>query len=369
MLKTLTLENFTVFTDVKLCFGPGLNVIVGENGTGKTHLLKAGYLLSAIHESQVKNRSAVVDEKIEAYVAERLLNIYRVDKIESLTSRYKEGTTGLSATVNGHIPTVTISMPGEVAPQPHPNQQDWAFQLVPGKQGAQVKFIEPLYTISSNATYGEAVYLPSKEMLSFFEGFSALYQRREVSFDETFFDLAVKLETSRLKELSKPVKTLLAELAKEVGGELQLEGGRFYTAVKGKKPQEITLLAEGLRKLATLMRLLENGSLQVGGTLFWDEPETNLNPRLIKLIARVICHLSKQGIQVIIATHSLFLLRELEILTRSKEFAGIDKRFFALKPTSSGVEIEQGSAVEDLETLVLLDEELKQSDRFMEVSD
>ncbi|WP_312966558.1 AAA family ATPase [Stutzerimonas kunmingensis] len=369
MLKTLTLENFTVFASDSLYFGPGLNVIVGENGTGKTHLLKAGYLLSAIHESQVKNRTAILDEKIEAHVTERLLNIYKVDKVESLISRTAQGAAGLSATVNGHIPSVSVSMPHEPAPNPFPNQQDWLFQLIPGKQGAKVKFIEPHYSISSNATYGEAVYLPSKEMLSFFEGFSALYQRREVSFDETFFDLAVKLEIARLKELPEPVKTLLALLKEVVGGELKLDGGRFYTAIKGKQRQEITLLAEGLRKLATLMRLLENGSLQVGGTLFWDEPETNLNPRLIKLIARVICHLSQQGIQVILATHSLFLLKELEILSASEAFANIEKRFFALKPGPDGVEVEQGDALDDLQTLVLLDEELEQSDRFMEASD
>jgi DNA repair ATPase RecN len=44
MLKTLSIKNFTVFSDVALAFSPGLNVIVGENGTGKTHLLKLGYL-------------------------------------------------------------------------------------------------------------------------------------------------------------------------------------------------------------------------------------------------------------------------------------------------------------------------------------
>lgn len=368
MLKTLTLENFTVFTDVKLPFLPGLNVIVGENGTGKTHLLKAGYLLSGIHASQVKNRSVIIDEKIEAHVAERLQNIYKVDKLESLVSRYEKGITRLSATVNGHIPTVTFSMPAEPTPKPFPNEQDWTFEIVPGEKDAGVKYIEPLHNLSANATYAEAVYLPSKEMLSFFEGFSALYQRREVSFDETFFDLAIKLETGRLKSLSEPVSQLLGLLAAEVGGELQLEGGRFYTAIKGRPKQEITLLAEGLRKLATLMRLLENGSLQIGGTLLWDEPETNLNPRLIKLIARVICHLSQQGIQVIIATHSLFLLRELEILAASSEFSDIKKRFFALKPGQSGIEVEQGDEVEALQTLVLLDEELEQSDRFMEVN-
>jgi len=368
MLNSLMLDNFTVFTGTRLHFGPGLNVIVGENGTGKTHLLKAGYLLSGIHENQVKNRSVTTDEKIEAHVAERLLNIYKVDKLESLISRHEDGTTGLSATVNGHIPSVSFSMPTEPKPKPFPNKQDWAFEIVPGKNDARVKYIQPLHHLSSTATYGEGVYLPSKEMLSFFEGFSPLYQRREVSFDETFFDLAIKLETGRLKSLSDGVSHLLALLAVEVGGELQLEGGRFYTAVKGKARQEITLLAEGLRKLATLMRLLENGSLQIGGTLFWDEPETNLNPRLIKLIARVICHLCNQGIQVILATHSLFLLRELEILASGTEFSGIDKHFFALRPGQFGVEVEQGDTLDALQTLVLLDEELEQSDRFMEVN-
>ena len=102
--------------------------------------------------------------------------------------------------------------------------------------------------------------------------------------------------------------------------------------------------------------------------MFWDEPETNLNPKLIKLVARVIYHLCQQGIQVFIATHSLFLLRELEVLSQSSEFKKIKHRFFALRPEPNGVEVEQGDRVDDLNTLVLLDEELSQSDRFMEVN-
>lgn len=43
MLKRLYLRNFTVFADAEFEFGPGLNVLVGTNGTGKTHVLKAGY--------------------------------------------------------------------------------------------------------------------------------------------------------------------------------------------------------------------------------------------------------------------------------------------------------------------------------------
>ena len=43
MLKSLNIKNLTVFPEANLHFSRHLNVIVGENGTGKTHLLKMAY--------------------------------------------------------------------------------------------------------------------------------------------------------------------------------------------------------------------------------------------------------------------------------------------------------------------------------------
>lgn len=40
---------------------------------------------------------------------------------------------------------------------------------------------------------------------------------------------------------------------------------------------EMPLVAEGLRKVAMLARLIATGTLLEQGYLFWDEPETNLN--------------------------------------------------------------------------------------------
>ena len=48
MLKKLHLNNFTAFGESKLNFSSGLNVIVGENGSGKTHLLKLPYAAMAL---------------------------------------------------------------------------------------------------------------------------------------------------------------------------------------------------------------------------------------------------------------------------------------------------------------------------------
>ena len=47
MLKSLGIRNFTVFGNAELRFANGLNVFVGENGTGKTHLLKLLYAVLA----------------------------------------------------------------------------------------------------------------------------------------------------------------------------------------------------------------------------------------------------------------------------------------------------------------------------------
>ena len=48
MLDSLEVKNFTAFPDAKLRFARGLNVIVGENGLGKTHLLKLPYAVMAV---------------------------------------------------------------------------------------------------------------------------------------------------------------------------------------------------------------------------------------------------------------------------------------------------------------------------------
>lgn len=115
-----------------------------------------------------------------------------------------------------------------------------------------------------------------------------------------------------------------------------------------------------------LARLIATGALLEKGYLFWDEPEANLNPRIIKKVAKSILDLSVSGIQVFIATHSLFLLRELEILL-SGGYVDIDVRFFGLHESSEGVNVMQGSSVNEIGDIASLDESLAQSDRFLEL--
>ena len=42
-LTKVRLQRFTAFEELEVAFSPGINVFVGENGTGKTHLMKVCY--------------------------------------------------------------------------------------------------------------------------------------------------------------------------------------------------------------------------------------------------------------------------------------------------------------------------------------
>jgi len=120
-----------------------------------------------------------------------------------------------------------------------------------------------------------------------------------------------------------------------------------------------------------LARLISTGSLLDKGYLFWDEPETNLNPKLVRIVARSIIHLASQGIQVFVATHSLFLLREFEIEldAHAKQKSPVPTRFFGLHAMDGGVQLDQGDTLPDIGAITALEESLSQSDRYLALGD
>jgi hypothetical protein len=211
------------------------------------------------------------------------------------------------------------------------------------------------------------VYLPTRELLSIYPGFVSLYETTHLQFDETWRDTCLLLGAPLIRgSREKRIQELLEPLEEAMGGAISLtDSGGFYLEASGVDI-EMHLVAEGLRKLAMIARLIATGALLGKGYLFWDEPEANLNPRVVRRIARTILHLCQNGIQVFIASHSLFLLRELDILLKHPEFEGIRSRFFGLQNSGGGVMAEQGDSIDEIGEIAVLQEELSQSDRYLE---
>ena len=126
-------------------------------------------------------------------------------------------------------------------------------------------------------TLPAAIFLPAREVLSMYEGFASAYVSRELSFDETYYDLCLALGFKPLRgPRGETAAALFQPLHDQLDAAVRLDGGRFYIEIPGEGIMEAHLVAEGFRKLASVMYLISNGSLMKNGVLFWDEPEANL---------------------------------------------------------------------------------------------
>ncbi len=50
-ISKISFENFTAFKELDIHCSRGINIFIGQNGTGKTHILKAAYSACAISKS------------------------------------------------------------------------------------------------------------------------------------------------------------------------------------------------------------------------------------------------------------------------------------------------------------------------------
>ncbi len=347
MLESLRMENFTVFRSVDLKFAKGLNVIVGANGSGKTHLLKLPYAVMAVSAEEGKKRHERPTKiTLQEKLADKLFGVFRPEERLGRLVHRQQGR---------NLCTVEIAL--------DPPGTSLAFHFS--------SLAESKVSIEKTPTAWQdkpPVFVPTRELLTLYPGFVALYESRHLEFDETWRDTCLLLGEPTIKgRREAKIAALLKPLEDELGGRIVLNsnGGRFYFKPNNASNMEMPLVAEGWRKISMLVRLISNGSLLDKGCLFWDEPEANLNPRLIRETARAILGICKAGVQVFVATHSLFLLREFEILLDSESKA-VPHRYFALGQNGDGVEVSQADEVGDVDPLLLLDEDLNQSDRFMD---
>ena len=158
----------------------------------------------------------------------------------------------------------------------------------------------------------ESVYIPVKEMLANAPGFRSLYANRDIHFEAVYADILDRAFLPALRQRPSVYRHLLRELQEVLGGRVNATNEEFFLSTR-KGRFEFSLLAEGLRKLGLLWLLIGNGTLPSGSVLFWDEPETNLNPKLYGLVIKALLELQRNGVQIFLATHDYAILKELDL--------------------------------------------------------
>ena len=135
-----------------------------------------------------------------------------------------------------------------------------------------------------------------------------------------FLDLKELLFTD-FKDGERP--EFIIKCANELESKLQ---GKFKAAnsdltFENSKGQSISksLVSFGMTNLGIFQAVLSKNIINKGSFVFIDEPESNLHPEWQAILANVLVELAKNGVYVIVTTHSSDMLKAFEISTQEQK--------------------------------------------------
>ncbi|MCE5219783.1 MAG: ATP-binding protein [Clostridium sp.] len=329
-IKSVNIKNFTVFDDFELDVSLGINIIIGNNGTGKTHLLKGVY--GVCESANNVNKSNGAYDISQPYFKVNSMDLVRdkssIDKETSITVNYLK---------DSYAKYVIIKHEG----------------MKLAGDGSGYKDID--FAIND-------IFIPAKEILSHSNGFLALNNKYDMPFDKTYVDIITNAELPEAKDVSEINKKILKILSKVIDGEVVCEYDNFYVVKNDGSKIDFSIEAEGIRKFALLWKLIRNGLIDNETILFWDEPEANINPELMPILVDILIELQRCGVQIFLATHSYNFAKYFEIKRNSNDKV----LFHSLYKTEQGVKCQSEENFGELKNNSIIEADAKLLDEVIE---
>jgi AAA15 family ATPase/GTPase len=299
MIESITIKNFMAHSDFSIKDLPEINVIIGKNDTGKTGLLKLLYAtVKSLEIYSLKSKSSEVSFKKE--LAEKLFDTFMPRK-NGLGDLVQKGTKD-KMDVN-----ITIVEKNGKYKQPI------YFSFGDRTEKSISTCIEHVDSLNGKSI--NALFVPAKEVLTAFNDIRNIRENfYGVGFDDTYLDLikALNLETtkgrvaSELSQVNKSLEDLFEGKIEQTG-----QNEQPFIFKKGNQQFAMQQTAEGIKKIGILTTLITNRQLGKGTVLFMDEPETALHPDAIRQMVEMLVAMSKAGVQIFIASHSYFVIKQL----------------------------------------------------------
>ena len=330
-IKKLTLNNFMAFESAEINWSDNINIICGENSTGKTTLLKVMY--SLIKPLSNGNRETLTKEMEEQLFVKKIQGVFRPDemKIGRLVSR-KQGSSRTEFSVD-------LEKKNKISVG-FGNRQENHADVQIEREGILKKY--------------DVIYIPTKEMISTVEHFASLYDEYHIDFEEMYYDLAKLLDRPLTKGPNTTEQNqVLSSLEEVMKGQIVQKNKKFYFRIKGEGEFEMGLLSDGYRKLSMLIYMILSGSLNKNTILFWDAPETNMNPKMIRPLVQAMIVLAQRGVQIFVSTYDYFVQQEFNMVAAYPELnpKKLDLRFISLyrDEKTKNVHYEMGNLASSLE--------------------
>ena len=227
-------------------FCPGVNVLLGGNGTGKTTLMQTMYL-DLKYRNDMKDPANIPE--IDPIVLKNFFDIYS----------------------------------------------------------------EKCIIESTETTH--AVYMLEKDILEHAKGLLTFIEQKDTGFDLVYRDVLVSAQDIPTKHKSETQQYIGRIISDLIGGEVERNSGdgSFYTLWKDGTHIPFSNEASGYKKLGFLGLLVASGQLEPGSILFWDEPENSLNPDIVPVLVDILLTLSRNGVQIFLATHDYNFARYFDV--------------------------------------------------------
>ena len=284
MIKNFEIHDYRQFENAKFDNFANINLFVGENDTGKTTILKFLYCISHELKNLINTNIRVCN------IFQYINNIYTfnnfkfgssnkpTDKLKKLYL-YDENSIHFNASISNSKNEIITS---------DDNINNYNYDYKP-------------------------LFIPAKEILSIMNAVIYLKnQNIESGFDDSYTDIIYEI-IARKNIDERELLSVFKNKYDFYNGNIQID--KNTNAVNYHKNDgniyNINITAEGIKKLGIFEVLHNTGNLTKKSILFIDEPENSLHPKMVRELMRFLVDISKEGVQIFMASHNSFVLNQL----------------------------------------------------------
>ena len=284
MIKNFEIHDYRQLKNAKFDNFANINLFVGENDTGKTTILKFLYCISHELKNLINTNIRVCN------IFQYINNIYTfnnfkfgssnkpTDKLKKLYL-YDENSIHFNASISNSKNEIITS---------DDNINNYNYDYKP-------------------------LFIPAKEILSIMNAVIYLKnQNIESGFDDSYTDIIYEI-IARKNIDERELLSVFKNKYDFYNGNIQID--KNTNAVNYHKNDgniyNINITAEGIKKLGIFEVLHNTGNLTKKSILFIDEPENSLHPKMVRELMRFLVDISKEGVQIFMASHNSFVLNQL----------------------------------------------------------
>ena len=261
----------------------GLTVIAGENDTGKSTVGKALFAL-------LKARLFVLNSKLE-YNAQNSQYLQKIEWIFNKISKKQL----LNENTFIKIEDIEVDFSKKSARKGKKKFLDGIFIETP--------FIFNLYQTLSGINKANSI-------IDF-----------EIEYNYLWWDLYIKLSQKaktfsniNFKDTLENIENIIEGVFKKYD-EINKDKWVF---IKNEKELEMDNVAMGIKQFAIIYALIKNGYLTEDRIIIFDEPEVHLHPKWQLEMAKILVKLVKNGVKIVVNSHSPYMIEALEILSKKE---------------------------------------------------